>query len=70
MGLEQEVHKGSDNLIRTVTLKTKAGIRRRSVQRLYLLEEAQSKEVQSKEAQFKEVQSKEVQSKEVQSKEV
>ena len=40
MGIVQEVHKGSDNLIRTVTLETKSGIRRRSVQKLYLLEEA------------------------------
>jgi hypothetical protein len=42
LGIVQEVHKGSDNLIRTVTLKTKAGIRKRPVQKLYLLEEAYS----------------------------
>ncbi|CAB3984427.1 Hypothetical predicted protein [Paramuricea clavata] len=35
---------GSDNLIRTVTLKTKSGIRITPVQKLYLLEEAQTKE--------------------------
>jgi hypothetical protein len=40
LGIVQEVHKGSDNLIRTITLKTKAGIRKRPVQKLYLLEEA------------------------------
>ena len=40
LGIVHEVHKGSDKHIRTVTLKTKSGIRRRSVQKLYLLEEA------------------------------
>jgi hypothetical protein len=38
LGLVENVHKGSDNLIRTVTLRTKSGIRRRPVQKLYLLE--------------------------------
>ena len=44
LGLVEKVHKGSDNLIRTVTLKTKSGIRRRPVQKLYLLEEVQTEE--------------------------
>ena len=63
--MEQEVFKGSDNLIRTVTLKTQAGIRRRSVQKLYLLDEAQCKEVQSEDNKSKELQVEELSSQSV-----
>ncbi|XP_028412339.1 uncharacterized protein LOC114535156 [Dendronephthya gigantea] len=44
LAIVQEVHMGKDGLIRTATLQTKSGQRRRSVQKLYLLEEARSVE--------------------------
>lgn len=53
LGWVQEVHKGSDNLIRTVTLKTKAGIRKRFVQNLYLLEEPNLKKSNLKKPSLK-----------------
>ena len=40
LAIVEEVHKGKDGLIRTSTLRTKLGKRRRPVQKLYLLEEA------------------------------
>lgn len=40
MAKVQELHPGRDNLIRSVTVKTAAGLRRRPVQKLRLLEPA------------------------------
>ena len=50
-GLVQEVHN-----VHNISLKTKAGSRKRSVQKLYLLEDVQSKQVQSEDYQSKDVQ--------------
>ena len=48
LAVVEEIHKGKDGLIRTVTIRTKSGRRRRSVQKLYLLEEAHSGEKDKK----------------------
>ena len=50
-GLVQEVHN-----VHNISLKTKAGRRKPSVQKVYLLEDVQSKQVQSEDYQSKDVQ--------------
>ena len=44
LAIVEEIYQGKDGLVRTATLQTKMGKRRRSVQKLYLLEEAHSVE--------------------------
>ena len=44
LAIVEEIYQGKDGLVRTATLQTKMGKRRRSVQKLYLLEEVHSVE--------------------------
>ena len=44
LAIVEEIYQGKDGLVRMATLRTKMGKRRRSVQKLYLLEEAHTVE--------------------------